>query len=626
MIPHRSTTLFAIIVFVALLLFIFSSSSVSSSDNPVVYGPARYIPQPKLPSFDNFRFPFRPAAHQPPEQKNSTSAESKWFSDWKWLNPFSSSITLDENRSVLPPLRERVHVYTYYEPNVKNDDQEQVADAQLLLAWRRAWYAQGFRPVVLSRAEAMDNQYYEAVQRLKMDPTLEADFFKWLAWGNMGTGLFADWRCFPMARYDDDLLSYLRRGAVPSHITRFEQLDGGLFAGEKSRINDAINAAIKAVNENSKSIVELIPADFFKVEQPTALAFYHSSAITSHYPELAERHVSSTATGRMALTELINAHLHTTFLNSFSSGIAVLKPLPEHTSALVEPALRLAKALIKCPSSLMPTSCPPNRLKCQPCMHSSKPISIFQPPVFKNTTNLFTIGTVPHPYTLISLQHGSDDVTTRYIRRETPRDPWLVEVTKDLLGPERGGPSRVVVFKEAVAGDAAVGRSLWMTVENLPSRPSEDLPSDLLDELEWQFGFKIPRDVSQKTKSAEKKKQDESKPEEAKSNEVTTSRGEATLREYNLIEKAREVLKSKESNRIGIRDVAEAWNLADSEVWRFVRAYRYVNFADSPPSRLPLLLSDKLTYRVLFPNRARSVVERKKWEEEEKNFVGVKAP
>ncbi|KAL1969507.1 hypothetical protein VTN77DRAFT_8945 [Rasamsonia byssochlamydoides] len=594
MIPHRSTTLFAIIVFVALLLFIFSSSSVDSSDR-VAYGPARYVPRPKLPSLDNFRFPFRPAAHKPPEEKNSTSGESKWYSDWTWLNPFSSSITLDEDRSVLPPLLDRVPVYTYYEPNEKNDDQEQEADSKLLLTWRRAWYAQGFRPVVLSRAEAMNNQYYEVVQRLKMDPALEADFFRWLAWGHMGTGLLADWRCFPMARYDDELLSYLRRGAIPTHITRFEKLDGGLFAGEKSRINDAINEAIKAANDHAKSIVELIPPDFFKVEQPSALAFYHSSTITTHYPALAEKHVSSTASGRLALTELINAHLHTTFLNGFSSGIAVLKPLPEHTTALVEPALRLAKALIQCPSSMLPTSCPPNRPRCQPCSPSSKPISITQPPAFKNTTNLFTIGTVPHPYTLITLQRGSDDVTTRYIRRETERDPWLTEVTKDLLGRERGAPSRVVVFKEVVAGDAASARSLWMTVETLPAQPGEDLPPELLDELEWQFGFAIPRDVSMKAKAAEDKKPDENKPGEAKPNDATKPRSEAVQREYTLIEKAREVLRSKESNRVGIREVAEAWNLADTEVWRFVRAYR-----------------------------ARSVVERKKWEEEEKKFVLAK--
>ncbi|KAJ9201040.1 hypothetical protein DTO164E3_3789 [Paecilomyces variotii] len=592
MIPHRTISLVAIVVFFAFLLLIFSSTPISDQSSSPVFGPAKYVPHPKLPSLSNIRFPFRPAAHRPPEQKNSTSGESSWFSDWSWLNPFSSSITLDENRSVLPPLRERPPVYTYYDNNGQNDKDEQAADSKLLLAWRRAWFAQGFRPVVLSRGEAMNNQLYEAVQRLKLDPQLEAHFFSWLAWSHMGTGILADWRCFPMAKYDDELLSYLRRGAVPTHITRFENLDSGLFAGEKTRIDEALKEAIKNANDHAKSITEIIPPDFFKVEQPSALAFYDSATITSHYPTLAEKHVDSSAAGRLALTELINSHLHNTFQNTFVSGIAVLKPFPEHTTALVEPVLLLAKALIQCPPSTLPTSCPPNRPKCVPCA-SAKAMPITQPSVFKNTSEIFTIGAVPHPYTLISLLKGSDDISTRYIRRETQRDQWLKEVTLDLLGTERGGPSRVVTFKEAVAGDAAVPRSLWMTVESLPAKAGEGLSPSLLDEMEWQFGFAIPRNTQAGEKKEKEKETRETK--ETKDGKGAVGAKEGVDREYILLDKAREVLRSKDTNRIGVRDVAEAWNLADTEAWRFVRAYR-----------------------------ARSVVERKKWEEEEKNFVGAR--
>lgn len=59
--------------------------------------------------------------------------------------------------------------------------------------------------------------------------------------------------------------------------------------------------------------------------------------------------------------------------------------------------------------------------------------------------------------------------------------------------------------------------------------------------------------------------------------------------EVELLGKARNVLKSKDPRVGRIKEVAEAWNLADTEAWKFVRAYR-----------------------------ARSVVERFKWEEEEK--------
>lgn len=567
MIPHRSTALVSIVIFVALLLVIFSSSPTTTTtsdpetgEEVEVTGPAKYIPK-----LSEFHLPsFRPAAHKPPEQKNSTSGESKWYSDWEWINPFSSSITLDENRSVLPPLADRTFIYAYYDTRKYNDPKEESADAQLLLTWRRAWYAKGFRPVILGRGEAMNNPIYEAVQRMQLSPDLEADIFRWLAWGHMGTGLLSDIRCFPMGRYDDGLLEYLRRGVDPAQVVRFDHIRSALFAGEKARINDAIQDAIKKDATQAKSMLDLVSPEFFKVEQPTALAYYTSSTITSQYPNIAEKIVFSPGEGRLALVDLINSHLHHTFQNAFPAGIAVLKPFPKYTTALVEPALRLAKALAQCSQSVMPSSCPPNQQKCHTCS-PEQPTLITQPPVYKNTSHLFTIGTLPHPYTLVSLQQSTEEVTTRYIRRETERDAWLTEITNVVMEQDYGSSSRAVVFKEAVAGEPAMGTSLWMTVENLPAHAGQALPSALLDEFEWQLGFKIPRDgnVDAKNEGTVKESMQHANPSE-----------QGIEREYELIQRAREVMKDKQNNRIHIKDVAEAWNLAHAEVWRFVRAYR----------------------------------------------------
>lgn len=578
MIPHRSTGLLAIIVFVALLLFIFSSSPIPDPIIEVDEGlePLKRIQLPKLPSLSNFHLPsFRPPSHEaPPEQTNSTSGESKWFSNWEWLNPFSSAITLDETRSVLPPLPERRPIYTYYNPKYnpkkhsgKDLKEDQNADEELLLAWRRAWYAQGFRPIVLAPGDAMKNPHYEVVQNLKLNADLENEVFRWLAWGHMGTGLLADFTCFPMARYDDDLLSYLRRGTQPEFITRFENFQGGLYSAEKHRLDEAIDDAVKKLNEKSTSLAEHIPPEMFKVEKPTALAYYKSANINSNYPSIHEKIGQNPASGRLMLVQLINAHLHNTFQNAYPAGLAVLKPFPQYTTALVEPALRLAKALIQCSESPMPNSCPPNIPECRPCGSTKQPMHITQPSGFKNTPFVFTIGTLPHPYTLISLQMSSDEVSTRQIRRETERDAWLMDVTKEHLGPELGGSSRGVVFKQVVAGDQAVSNSLWMTVESLPAEAGQSLPSELLDEFEWQFGFKIPRTgtIDPNTATDKESVQDKNPSQQG------------VGREYELISKAREIIKSKDTNRIGIKDVAEAWNLADTEVWRFVKAYRYVS-------------------------------------------------
>ncbi|KAJ5949054.1 hypothetical protein N7454_000638 [Penicillium verhagenii] len=339
----------------------------------------------------------------------------------------------------------------------------------------------------------MKNPHYELVQKLSISPELENEIFRWLAWGHMGTGLLADFECFPMGRYDDDLLRALRQGTEPEFIIRFDNFQGGLYSAEKQRIDEAIDGAVKKMDDKTTSFGDLINPELFKVMSPSSLAYYKHATINSRYPTLQEKMSHSPSNGRLLLAQLVNSHLHNTFQNSFPAGLAVLKPFPQHTTALVEPALRLAKALIQCPDSPVPDSCPPNLPDCRPCGSSKQPMLISQPSTYKKTNFLFTIGTLPHPYTLVSLQKSSDEVTTRQIRRETERDAWLSDVTKEDLGPEMGSSWRGMAFKQVVAGDQAVATSLWMTVESLPAEAGQSLPSELLDEFEWQFGFKIPR-------------------------------------------------------------------------------------------------------------------------------------
>jgi len=62
----------------------------------------------------------------------------------------------------------------------------------------------------------------------------------------------------------------------------------------------------------------------------------------------------------------------------------------------------------------------------------------------------------------------------------------------------------------------------------------------------------------------------------------------------NLLRRARDTIHSKDQPLLKIRGVAEAWNLADTEAWKFVKSYR-----------------------------AREVVERLKFEEEESAFAAA---
>ncbi|KAK4982720.1 hypothetical protein LTR66_009128, partial [Elasticomyces elasticus] len=351
LLPRRLQIVFSLTALIVCLILFFGSTSSSSIpyaeslSEKVQHLPKPGIPKIRTPSWIN---PFRAPAHAPPVQANSTSGEAKWFSDWKWQNPFSSSVTLDENRAVLPPMMKRAPVYTYYDTTVKRDDKTKEAENELLLIWRRAWWAQGFRPVVLGKPEALNNPLYRTLQGLEVEPELEIELLRWLAWGNMGTGILANWLALPMAPYADPQLSFLRRGDYP-HLTRYEGLENGFYIGEKTTINDAVKAALASADiKTAKSIVDAIPKDTFEVDpQHDAIAFYSTSTIRQRYKLLAHNLGDPGAQSQALamLPQLITSHLHTTWQNTFTSGIAILKPLPAHTTHLIEPAVEIARNL-----------------------------------------------------------------------------------------------------------------------------------------------------------------------------------------------------------------------------------------------------------------------------------------
>ena len=519
--------------------------------------------------------PFRPAAHPPPVQKNSTYGESSWYSNWNWRSPFSSSITLDENRSLLPPIKERPPIYVYYDTSVKKDTSTKDAESELLLTWRRAWWAQGFRPIILSEAEAMNNPLYDELQRLEVEAAFKRDAMRWLAWENMGGGLLSHQSLFPMGSRQDPLMMFLRHGEYPA-LTRWEGFKDALFAGAKAEITAAIIQALRNPEVKvAKDFISALTSETFHVD-PThdPLAFYDQSTLEKQYPTISQELKNDRASGLKDLNLLVNSHLHTTWQNIFDQGIAVLKPLPEHTTYMIEPAYDLAERLAFCGDSPDPSSCPPNRPKCSPC-DTSYPMKISTPAHYRNTSGLYSIGTVPHPYTIQSLNSLNQSIDIPWIRREGKRDEWLRKLFKELLGVSLGGTARLLKFKEAVAGEHATAHSIWLTAE-------KESPVD----LNWWFGFAIPR------KAADDEDDDGRPQPQHDANDGPSPSADDLVREPALLQKAREVVASKAEEDVRVRDAMEAWNLADTEAWRFARAFL-----------------------------ARSRVERLKWEEEESRYA-----
>ncbi|KAF9768935.1 hypothetical protein IL306_013703, partial [Fusarium sp. DS 682] len=165
-VPRRLTYLVLVLIVFAYSTFTILSPNVAQTD--VTEDAAKADAPSKIKtSVDGIRHslqkgvtelnPFRGPAHPPPTRAQDSYQGTSWWADWKWSVPFSSSLTLDEDRALLPPLQDRPFIYCYYDATVKKSREEKDADSDLLLTWRRAWWAQGFRPTILGSSEATGN-------------------------------------------------------------------------------------------------------------------------------------------------------------------------------------------------------------------------------------------------------------------------------------------------------------------------------------------------------------------------------------------------------------------------------------------------------------------------------------
>ncbi|KAF4465792.1 hypothetical protein FALBO_7366 [Fusarium albosuccineum] len=536
--------------------------------------------------------PFRGPSHRPPVRAQDSYQGTSWWADWKWLSvPFSSSLTMDEDRALLPPLRDRPFIYCYYDATLKKSREEKDAESDLLLTWRRAWWAQGFRPTILGASEAMNSPMYAELQRLDVDSELKKDLMKWLAWESMGTGLLADYSLFPMALAEDPLLTFLRRGEYPA-LTKWKGLESALVVGQKEDVTKAIRSLMDSPNlKTAKSFIDGVPKDTFKTDKtPDSLAYYSPELIKKQYTKVHESITNGRAKGIGSLNRLINAHLHIAWQNSFPLGIEVLKPFPEHTTDMVAPALKLANSLAFCPDNPIPSSCPPRLHGCKRCTTGTAAMKVNVPEHYQNSTHTYAIGTVPHPWTLATLSNLRERMDAAWIRKEAPRDPWLEIITKTLLGEKISSNMRIMRFKQAVADEHAPAHALWLTAE-------AEVPQD----LEWHFGFRIPQgsgvtDKADSTKTEEKvkdnkAKEDKQKQKRAKDSEEDSpkrpqpkpeevpkekelSPEEKRTKERALLERAKRIVAlTKLTTDTRLRASLEAWNLADTEAWKFARAF-----------------------------------------------------
>ncbi|KAL7810970.1 hypothetical protein V8C44DRAFT_107867 [Trichoderma aethiopicum] len=507
----------------------------------------------------------RPSVPQasPARQEAEEYDGSSWVADEGWLSaPYSNSITLDDERVLLPPLKARPPIYCYHDTSVKKAKDERDAENELLLTWRRAWWAQGFRPVVLGAVDARNHPSYEHFQTLRASTELKGDLMRWLAWDAVNGGILSELTVLPAVPRRDPLLLLLRRGEY-TNLTRWADLDDAFLVGQQNDVRLAISSVLQKQDlHDATSVTAVLPSDSITVNNTNLpLAYYSPKVLEAKYANIIRK--DSRADTLRNLNSLINYHLLVAWQNHFPEGIDVLKPHPDHATALVAGALKLAKSLAACPASPMPSSCPPNLPKCFPCVAS--PMTISTPSRFRNSPQIFTIGVVPHPWSFALVDNLRESINVTWIL-ESPRDPWLNAVTMAYLGTGVTSSRRVMRFKELAAGETTTSDSLWLPAEN-------EVPSD----LDWYFGFTLPEKSMDDGKSRSPVPADRlPKPEDELPDRLNgpVASDEDVVHERALLDRAKSVVMLNKSSTNGtkMRSSLEAWNMADTEAWRFTRA------------------------------------------------------
>ncbi|BFZ59288.1 hypothetical protein YB2330_000294 [Saitoella coloradoensis] len=401
------------------------------------------------------------------------------FNKEGWLSgvlPGSSTQkTRDFTRSDLPSLPTRCPVYTYFDPSQHNAA-TLATEQQLLLTWRRAFWAAGFLPTVLGPDDAKKD--HRAIELAASYPgkKLPADVASILAWAEKGTGgVLSDYRIVPLTMAESTLLQELNNCKFDK-LQAYEPTGLGFIHASPEYANQLANHLIKPSNPGASALDQSKRLFEVHADTPPSIAYYSPANIENLgiKPE--------------KLPEVVNSHLHESWIRAHNAtGITALDPFKKnkHAQFLSLSAYRTAYALSQCPPSPLSTpSCPPFHPDCGVCV-SITLTNTSNIPATLNEKSPFMVATMPHPRTFAAQFHQRTLLAADFVRRRVRRDLWATAVTLNTMSKKAGAPARGEVVKKAVLGaegDEVAGkkRGLWTAWEAG------------WDNLEWELGFSLP--------------------------------------------------------------------------------------------------------------------------------------
>lgn len=475
-----------------------------------------------------------------------------------WRKP----IVFDPRYSVastkIPPAHRRCQVSTY----IDSEDERQKVN-ELLQVWKRAWWAFGFEPVILTRKDCESNPNYS---EFNASADIEVEYKvrnrKLFAWAAHGAGLYADYTAIPATWFDSDDTLELFKSCNFAHPVKYRDTELDLFHADISYAKKIINALLKGSTDP-----ELVD-DLFYEEEQNLIAHYTPDNMEKMF-DGNEKNVAETA-------NIANAHLHHAFLSKYPKGIAILDPNGD--DALNEPARRLAKRLASCPQFEDSDSCPPTqpnlkmadklqkshvpvrssseRLCGNPCTSkdgiSTSPIHTevtpFLPPA---NSGYFSCVGIAHPLSVLTMTEGKADVNANSARKHLLRDPTVRALTSGYITSDMVGiDQRLLLVKDAMYTLPSISNSTWLIWE-------QEFGQDQVQEelVEWDLGFAM----------------DEKRPSTRKNNKDSKTVSWIQQLGENAI--GRVIPKKKKLKNDEDKTAIEAWNTGDSEMWKFLSGW-----------------------------------------------------
>jgi hypothetical protein len=121
-------------------------------------------------------------------RENHDDSTGGWLTRWFITNSRSEFLSKNRHKISKPA---RCPVYTYFDTAKHHHGSDEAA---VLLAWKRAFYALGFNPIVLTDKDAKKHTQYNVLRsRNLVGGSGKADLSKWLVMAKNG-GLFVDYR------------------------------------------------------------------------------------------------------------------------------------------------------------------------------------------------------------------------------------------------------------------------------------------------------------------------------------------------------------------------------------------------------------------------------------------------